>query len=243
MIVITGMRAEARIASAPGIRVFACGGNVDLRAEAIRNEVLAGAPAIVSFGIAGGLCSGMQPGDWIVATAVCSETQRIETDAEWTSRLMERTPNAELGDIVSVSSPVRRPAQKRYLHSNTGAMAVDMESYQAAVLAQELGVPFAAVRVIADPVERELPPAAHLGLQPDGTVAIGEVIGSLLRQPQQIPRLARVTVDAFIAFRALLKGRDKLGPRFASLNCPTVLGNRSLSATGSVHTKPSPLPI
>jgi hypothetical protein len=185
----------------------------------------------------------MQPGDWIVATAVCSETQRIETDAEWTSRLMERTPNAELGDIVSVSSPVRRPAQKRYLHSNTGAMAVDMESYQAAVLAQELGVPFAAVRVIADPVERELPPAAHLGLQPDGTVAIGEVIGSLLRQPQQIPRLARVTVDAFIAFRALLKGRDKLGPRFASLNCPTVLGNRSLSATGSVHTKPSPLPI
>jgi hypothetical protein len=185
----------------------------------------------------------MQPGDWIVATAVSSETRRIATDVEWSSRLMQRIPNAELGDIVSVSSPVRRPAQKRYLHTNTGAMAVDMESFQAAVLAEELGVPFAAVRVIADPVDRELPPAAHLGLQPDGTVAIGEVIGSLLRQPLQIPRLARVTADAFIAFRALLKGRDKLGPRFASLNCPTVLGVGALSGAGVVHAQASPLPV
>ncbi len=95
-----------------------------------------------------------------------------------------------------------------------------MESFQAAALAEELGVPFAAVRVVADPLERELPPAVHSGLQTDGSVAIGAVIDSLAREPGQLLSLARVTVDAYVAFRALLNGREKLGPRFASLALP-----------------------
>jgi adenosylhomocysteine nucleosidase len=223
LIVITGMRAEARIASAPGVRVFACGGNVGLRAAAIRHAVDAGAPAIVSFGIAGGLLPQMRPGQWIVATGVCAGDRRIEADSDWAGRLAERLPGAEIGDIVSVPEPVRRPHQKRHLHSATGACGVDMESFQAAALAKELGVPFAAVRVVADPLERELPPAVHAGLQTDGSVAIRAVLDSLARQPGQIVSLARVTTDAFIGFRALLAGREKLGPHFASLNCPTVV--------------------
>jgi adenosylhomocysteine nucleosidase len=127
-----------------------------------------------------------------------------------------------------VPEPVRRPHQKRHLQAATGACGVDMESYQAAALALELGVPFAAVRVVADPLERELPPAVHSGLQTDGSVAMGAVIDSLVREPGQILSLARVTADAFIGFRALLAGREKLGPRFASLNCPTVVaGSRA----------------
>jgi hypothetical protein len=41
--------------------------------------------------------------------------------------------------------------------------------------------------------------------------------------------LARVTLDAFVAFRALLSGREQLGPRFASLSCPTVVAGRALA--------------
>jgi len=223
LIVITGMRAEARIASAPGVSVFACGGNVGLRAAAIRHAVFTGAPAIVSFGIAGGLLPNMRPGDWIVATGVCAGAERIDADPEWTQRLSERLPGAEIGDIVSVPAPVRRSHQKRHLQSATGACAVDMESYQAAVLARELNVPFAAVRVVADPVERELPPAVHSGLQTDGSVALAAVFDSLAREPGQVLSLGRVALDAYVAFRALLKGREKLGPRFASLDCPTVV--------------------
>src|SRR4051812_4010475 len=138
------MRAEARIALAPGVRVFACGGNVALRAAAIRHAVFAGAPAIVSFGIAGGLRAHMRPGSWIVATGVCAADRRIAADADWTARLAARLPRAEIGDIVSAPAPVRRPHQKRHLQASTGASAVDMESFQAAALARELGVPFAA---------------------------------------------------------------------------------------------------
>src|SRR5579863_4268633 len=172
------MRAEAKIASAPGVRVFACGGNVGLRAAAIRHAVFSGAPAIVSFGIAGGLLAHMRPGHWIVATAVCAGERRIDADAAWTARLAERLPLAEVGVIVSVPAPVRRPHQKRHLQARTGACAVDMESFQAAALAQELGVPFAAVRVVADPLERELPPAVHTGLQTDGSLALSSVVDS-----------------------------------------------------------------
>jgi len=223
LIVITGMRAEARIASAPGVSVFACGGNVGLRAAAIRHAVFTGAPAIVSFGIAGGLLPNMRPGDWIVATGVCAGGEHIAADPEWTQRLSERLPGAEIGDIVSVPEPVRRAHQKRHLQSVTGACAVDMESFQAAALARELNVPFAAVRVVADPLERELPPAVHSGLQTDGSVALAAVLDSLAREPGQVLSLGRVALDAYVAFRALLRGRERLGPRFASLVCPTVV--------------------
>src|ERR1700691_3149217 len=113
------MRAEARIASAPGVSVFACGGNVGLRAPAIRHAVFAGAPAIISFGIAGGLLPHMRPGDWIVATGVLAGGRRIEADSAWSARLAERLPGAEVGDIVSVPAPVRRPHQKRRLQAST----------------------------------------------------------------------------------------------------------------------------
>ena len=242
MIVITGMRAEARIASAPGVSVFACGGNVGLRAAAIRHAVFTGAPAIVSFGIAGGLLASLRPGNWIVATGVCAGNERIDADPEWTQRLSERLPGAEVGDIVSVPEPVRRPHGKRHLQLATGACAVDMESFQAAALARELNVPFAAVRVIADPLERELPPAVHSGLQTDGSVALAAVIDSLAHEPGQLLSLGRVALDAYVAFRALQRGRERLGPRFASLVCPTVVAGSTRSGVTTSAPVVAPQP-
>ena len=242
MIVVTGLQAEARIAAAPGLKVFACGGDVGLRASAIRKAVFSGAPAIISFGIAGGLSSRLRPGDWVVATRVISGGRHIETDAEWSNRLAERIPAAELGPILSVADAVLQPDHKRRLHVNTGAAAVDMESFQAAALAEELGVPFAAVRVVADPMHREIPPAARLGLRPDGTVAISAILGSLLRKPSQLPLLIRVSGDAMVAFRALLEGRERLGPYFASSHCPTVLASASVDAAEPDRQQSEPLP-
>ena len=242
MIVVTGLKAEARIAAAPGLRVFSCGGDVGPCANAIRRAVFSGAPAIVSFGIAGGLGSNLRPGDWVVATGVMSGDRYIETDAEWSNRLAERIPGAELAPIVSVAEAVLQPRHKHALNRRTGAIAVDMESFQAAALAEELGVPFAAVRVIADPVHREIPPAARVGLRPDGTVATSAVLRSLLRKPSQLPLLLRVSGDAMIAFRALLKGREQLGPHFASSLCPTVLASQPASAGERDRQRAEPLP-
>jgi len=242
LIVVTGLKAEARIAAASGVRVFACGGNVGLQAHAIKKAVFSGAAAIVSFGIAGALNAHLTAGNWVVATDVMSGDRSIETDIEWSSRLAQRLPGAELGAIATVASPVLHPRNKRRLHLDTGAIAVDMESFQAAALAKELGVPFAAVRVIADPMHREIPPAARLGLRPDGTVAIAAVLHSLLTQPSQLPSLIRVSSDALIAFRALFRGRRELGPRFASVLQPTDLANNPVDFAEPNRQPAEPLP-
>jgi hopanoid-associated phosphorylase len=242
LIVVTGLKAEARIAAASGVSVFACGGNVGLQAHAIKKAVFSGAPAIVSFGIAGALNSHLTAGDWVVATGVMSGDRSIETDIEWSSRLMQRLPGAELGAIATVAEPVLYPRNKRRLHRDTGAIAVDMESFQAAALAEELGVPFAAVRVIADPLNREIPPAARLGLRADGTVAVAAVLRSLLRRPSQLPSLFRVSSDAVIAFRALFMGRRQLGPHFASVAHQTVLANEPANSAEPDRQRTEPVP-
>jgi hopanoid-associated phosphorylase len=197
---------------------------------------------MVSFGIAGALNSHLAAGDWVVATAVTSGDRSIETDFEWSRRLVQRLPGAELGDIATVAEPVLKPMNKRRLHLDTGAIAVDMESFQAAALAEKLGVPFAAVRVIADPMRREIPPAARLGLQPDGTVAIAAVLRSLLRKPSQLPLLFRVSSDAVIAFRALFRGRQQLGPRFALASRPKELANTPVTSAERDRQRAEPLP-
>jgi hopanoid-associated phosphorylase len=242
LIVITGLKAEARIAAASGVTVFACGGKVELQAQAIKRAVFSGAAAIVSFGIAGGLNSRLTAGDWVVANGVISGDRYIETDIEWSSRLARLLRAAELGDIATVAVPVLHPMNKRRLHRDTGAIAVDMESFQAAALAEELGVPFAAVRVIADPAHREIPSAARMGLRSDGTVAIAPILYSLLRKPSQLPSLFRIASDAMIAFRTLYAGRQELGPHFASVLYPTILANESVNSAKPDRQRAEPLP-
>jgi hopanoid-associated phosphorylase len=224
------------------VHVFACGGDVRLRADAIRNAVRSGAPGIVSFGIAGGLHASLRTGDWVVATGVMSSARNIETDPDWSNRLAQRIPGAEMGRIVSVVDAVLEPRHKRNLHVDTGAAAVDMESFQAAELAEELGVPFAAVRVIADPTHRRIPPAARLGMQSDGTVAIRPILRSLLRKPSQLPLLLRVSSDATIAFRALLKGREQLGAHFASQPSPAPVASEPMISAEPERRRAEPVP-
>ncbi len=204
--------------------------------------MFSGEAAIVSFGIAGALNAHLAAGDWVVATGVTSGDRSLETDVEWSSRLAQRLPGAALGAIATVANPVLHPRNKRRLHLDTGAIAVDMESFQAAALAAELGVPFAAVRVIADPMHREIPPAARLGLRPDGTVAIAAVLHSLITKPSQLPSLIRVSSDALIAFRALFRGRRELGPRFASASPPADSANKLENSAGPNRQPAEPLP-
>jgi hypothetical protein len=86
-----------------------------------------------------------------------------------------------------------------------------MESHIAARIAARHGVPFAACRVIIDPAERSLPPAALVGMRPDGRADALAVARSLWRQPGQATALLRVIADARAARSALFRGRRKLG--------------------------------
>jgi hypothetical protein len=110
---------------------------------------------------------------------------------------------AHIGTIIGQDIPAATLQQKRHLYATTGALAVDMESHVAARVAARHDLPFAAIRVISDDAERTLPPAALVGMRPDGGMALGAVLSSLGRNPAQLPALIRTGLDAERAFRAL----------------------------------------
>jgi hopanoid-associated phosphorylase len=170
---------------------------------------------IISFGISGGLHPELVAGDWVVASSVRHGDRIFETDSNWTQELVRRLPGAILADVAGSDILVPTPADKARLHK-TGVVAVDMESHIAAEIAATHGIPFASCRVVIDSAHRTLPPATVMALDSEGAVDVLAVMRSVMRAPGQLPDLARAAVDAYVAERALRKGRKRLGPGFGS---------------------------
>ena len=125
-----------------------------------------------------------------------------------------------LGPIAAGDHMIVTAADKAALYRKTAALAVDMESHVAARFAAEHGLPFAALRVISDTADRDLPKAVLAGMKPDGAMDLFGVLKALVRHPRQLPALIRTGRDAEVAFRrlALLGGHHLLcGP---GIGCP-----------------------
>ena len=108
--------------------------------------------------------------------------------------------------------PIACTQAKRLLHEQTGAVAVDLESHVAARIAAEYRIPFAAFRIVTDPFDRALPPAAMVATRADGTVDVLAVVRSLIRCPAQFSTLFRLALDSWAARQTLVPSRRFLGP-------------------------------
>jgi adenosylhomocysteine nucleosidase len=198
--VIVGMTAEARIARRLGWPVATGGGTAAGAKAAARRMAAAGAGALVSFGLAGGLDPAMRPGRLIVPVAVVADGRDLRTDAGVATWLGGATPHRLLGaDAIAATA-----AEKRLLWERTGAVAIDLESGAVARVATALGLPFAVLRAICDPAERDLPPAALAALDQRGVVGLARVLGAVLADPRQVPALLALARDAAAARRALV---------------------------------------
>ena len=220
VIAFVGMAFEARIAAGPGVLVFARNARRELAATAA-SAARQGCRGIISFGVAGGLASHLRTGDWVVASSVVEAQGPIPTDAGWSRRLLDAIGKAHHAPILGVDTPVAEPATKRQLHRTSGAAAVDMESHIVARIAGQHGLAFTALRVIVDPVERAIPPAALVGMGPDARADTTAILRDLIARPRQLPLLARVTWDAFIARTAMQRVRQRLGAHFGLLDLPS----------------------
>lgn len=194
LIIACGLKREARIFDRPGRDVFVVigGGNAATLELDLDNEAEMFPGIILSCGIAGALAPSLQPGDVV-----------IDGDAMVAERLAEVVPHAHRGMIVGNDAIAATVTEKRLLRERTGALAVDMESHVAARVALRRDLPFAALRVISDRAEDDLPPAALVGMRPDGGMALGAVLASLARAPRQLPALIRTGRQADQAFRGL----------------------------------------
>jgi len=220
-VAVTGLAFEARIAAGPRTAVVCGGGKFQLK-RSIEAALRGQCRGILSFGIAGGLAPHLRPGACVVARNILSEGGRYPSHHGWAAALMEAMGDAasrghmpadiSFGDIAGSDTPLTCAKAKRALHESTGAVAVDMESHVAAQIAAEHRIPFAAFRVITDPSDRALPPAALVATRPEGTIALGAVLRSLIRHPAQVPTLLRIALDSWAARKALVPSRRFLGP-------------------------------
>jgi hopanoid-associated phosphorylase len=169
-------------------------------------------PGIISFGVAGGLAPQLRPGTCVIGSAILSGSNRIPTNKMWSQKLLQTFPDAVSGMLLGVSAPICDPGDKRALHVNTGAIAVDMESHVVATVGAAHGLPVVAMRVITDPAERALPASAVAAMRPNGTTNIVAMIRSVLMRPREIPALFQTVLDALAARATLLRGRHLLNP-------------------------------
>src|SRR3954452_1559725 len=176
---VTGLTAEARIAARCGL--VRAGGGFPAGAEmAARQLVAEGARALVSFGLAGGLDPALRPGDLIIPGEVLEHAVVFAADPGLGARFGGLTAHRLLaGDVVVQSAAAKRAAR------SIGVDAVDLESGAVARVAQDHGLPFAVVRAICDPAERDLPPAATVAVDQKGANGLMRVVGLLLRPPGQ----------------------------------------------------------
>jgi adenosylhomocysteine nucleosidase len=158
-----------------------------------------GATALVSFGLAGGLDPVLRPGAVVVAADVLEDGERLSVDGALAARFGGITGHT----VLAGSTVVADAAEKRALFAATGAQVVDLESGAVARIAQSHGLPFAVVRAVCDPAERDLPPAALAALDPSGGIGLMPLLRSLLNRPSQIHGLLTLARDAARARRAL----------------------------------------
>jgi adenosylhomocysteine nucleosidase len=215
VIAATGLRTEARIAArSGGVRAVVGGDAAAQRLDRLlRQSIVEGGEALISFGIAAGLAPECSAGACLIGREVVYSGTSYSTDPGWTAGIKERIGGADLVTIAGVDQPLACSSEKRSLYQATGAAAADLESHIVAGVAAELGLPFAVLRVIADPAEREVPLAALAGMRPDGGMEVGAVLVALARSPRQLPALVRLAADAGRALVALHRCSDLLGPR------------------------------
>ncbi len=167
--------------------------------------VEAGAGALVSWGMAGGLDPELPAGTICLPLNVISdEGASFETNPHWRS-LVDAAVGARgvvHGALLSRPRPLDSIANKASAFRSSAALAVDMESLAVADVAARHGLPFIAVRVIVDTAADELPQSVAAASR-GGQVSIGRLLARLLRAPQDIPSLWRLSMRYRTAMRAL----------------------------------------
>lgn len=217
VLAVTGLTKEAEIVGTSGVVAVAGGGDGDglaAKLDALHGDIR----GVISIGLAGGLSPHLKVGDVVIADQIMTGLEKWDCHEGWRVRLMSRLPAAIQGQIFGSDIIIEKPETKTGLHEATGALVVDMESQIAARFAAKRNLPLAGLRVISDDSNHVLPPAALVAMKPDGGIAIGRVLGSLLRNPKQIPSLIRTARGSNKAFAELLRCRDLCGVGIAGLD-------------------------
>src|ERR1700676_985516 len=207
VLIVTGLVQEARIAAGPGMTVI-CSSSDPQQLRALLTvfdpSTIRG---VISFGVAGGLDPSLKSGDVVVATEVLAGDTRwlagLALNEAMIARLGLGLRRVVRGGLAAVEQVVAARAVTAALRLETGAAAVDMESHIAAAYAAEVGLPFAALRVISAPASRALPALAMAAIKPNGDIDLRKILRGVARNPLALRSLVWTGIDFNRALRSL----------------------------------------
>jgi len=156
-------------------------------ADNARAALAAGASALISWGLAGGVHARLESGTVVVPRRVRGDDGAFyPTHREWRLGVTDSL-RGELGvddgDLLSVAEPLATPAAKSAAAA-LGVVAVDMESAAVAAVAARAGVPFIALRVVVDTAGDVLPPAAVAWVDARGDRRFGAALSAAAKPLQ-----------------------------------------------------------
>lgn len=136
-----------------------------------------------SLGFAGGLADDLTPGDLICPSVVLLD------DGRQGKAFAAAAPHGEIGlalhaasagPLLTVETPLRTAHAKRTARERTGAVAVDMEAAGVAAAAQDLAIPWLAIKSVLDDARDPLPEFLAGCLTPAGNLRCRTLLWSLL---------------------------------------------------------------
>lgn len=177
------------------------------RARAAAESLVArGAHGLVSFGVAGGLDPALPAGSLVLAEGCVDGRHRMTADPVWRKRLrsnLAAVPEVYAGWLAHSDAPLTGSEDKRALAERTGAVAADMETGAIAAVAMRHGLGWVALRAVADPAGRALPPPVLAAMDASGHARIAPLVQGLLRRPLAMVTLVHLALDYRRALRAL----------------------------------------
>ena len=203
---------------------YSCAGPENAEAAA-KLLVAKGATRLISWGCAAALSASLKPGDLILADKLMDAEGYIDekfcVSIEWhsyTKNLLATTIGVHTGCLAESKRIVSSCKDKKQLHSITGAVALDMESVATARVARQYDLPFLAIRVIADPVNMDLPLAINYSLNNRGEIELGKLLMFLVRHPADLPSLIKLGLH-FNAAKSTLKSIARQLDKVTDFSC------------------------
>ena len=199
-------RGDGLFTTKDGTLVAVSGIGFAAAAAAATALVDAGAVALVSWGVAGGLDPALRAGTICLPGEVVSrDGTTFMTDHHWRELIAAAIASRHTlvaGKLLTSNLAIDDDVGKANAFRDTGAVAVDMESAAVASIAAARGLPFVAVRVIADTAVDALPRAVIEATRL-GSVRIARLLLETVRRPGDVAGLIRLAQRYRTARRVL----------------------------------------
>jgi len=207
----SGFGLKARVGEVilgPNLLIAVSGIGREAALRSVEQIVPLGVSRLLSFGTAAALRPELRSGQLLLPrTLLLPSGKAVAVHPPFWSELKARLGPLlpEKGGLLSVGNIVATSDQKRHLRDRTGAVALDMESAFLAEWSAAAGIPFAAIRVVVDRLDQDLPPSLLLSLEREG-LSLRRLGGVVVRRPGDLFPLLGLA----IAFRKAAKTMEKV---------------------------------